>query len=193
MKSVDIENKSIIKDAYFGKLGDVSPHYDTTLEFIHEFIHNEPNKCFLLNELSNLYVIIATTNTMEYNDHATKWNDILDDKQFNILKKNGEYIVGYMCINKFYNKNKDVHYINLINTRVKNYNFAKIMMNKYTSMHNISYVVPIEIIQSSCEYWKKIFFDMFDVKTLGELEQFIDIMEIDKKIINYKYLHNLLA
>jgi hypothetical protein len=196
---MDIEKEFIIKDMIFGKISDIRPSFEVVDEFIHEFLYKEQNKSILINDLSNLYILSAFLGSEScLNKTEMKWCDILNDTQNDILKKNGEYIIGYMLIDDSYDGN--IHYIELINTRVRNHNFAKIMMNKYTDLydnkyddsHDNKYLVPKDIIYSSKNYWEKIFQDMFLVYTSRDLEEFIDEYKINKKIINYDYLCEVL-
>lgn len=159
-------------NCYFGVLRDYSNlSYNSMKEFIENHISNHPNKALLLQNLSDLYVLIALKRSYNY------WKNILDKEYLNLLEQNGSYIVGYILVNnnlKTKVEDKEFHYIYLIDTRVRGHNYAYSMMHFYEQYWNYKvWIIPDEIIESSVEYWRKYFRKRWYISSKKNLKDFI--------------------
>jgi hypothetical protein len=183
----------------FGKLSDLPITFKALDEFIKNYIYVHPKKSILLRNLSNLYILnINIISNSNKNITEEKWKQILTNEQYNSLINNNDLIIGYFLLTGNKSNNK-IHYIELIDTRVPNNNFAKILINKYENLylyyedneHYIrGYLVPLEINNSSTMYWKKYFENNFLIKSIDELNEFIKDYNIDKNYIKWDHLYN---
>jgi hypothetical protein len=186
----------ILEDAIFERICNINNiTYEIIDEFIQSYISKHPNNNLLLKNLSNLYVLygmLNSDNCVKLNEK--KWKDILNDEQYKIIEKNNYYILGFIWIDEKKSKNNKVHYIEFIDTRVKGYNLAKLMIDKYEK--NYKYInediscLPYEIIESSAKYWKE-YFD-YIINSKEDYEKFIIDMKIDEDEIKWEYLTELL-
>jgi hypothetical protein len=180
----------------FGKLNTMSYiSFDSIKEFVDNYIYNHLNKSTLLPELSNMYILLAD-NSGNNSDIDNKWQNILADYQYDLLKKNKFYILGFILAHTHENQNNSVHYIDFIDTRVKKYNLAKMIIENYKINFEQKYnikncvVVPGEIIKSAVGYWKK-YFEYLGVITNDDINKFIDTHKICRKEIKWYFLISL--
>jgi len=182
----------ILENAILQKICNIhSITYEIIDEFIQNYISKHPNNNLLLKNLSNLYVLygmLSSNNYVEQNEK--KWKDILNDEQYKIMEKNRYYILGFIWIDKKKSKNNKVHYIEFIDTRVKGYNLAKLMIDKYEKNQECIDCLPYEIIESSAKYWKE-YFD-YVINSKEDYEKFIIDMKINEDEIKWDYLIDLL-
>lgn len=182
----------VLHDAIFSKICDLNTiTYEIIYEFIKNYICKCPDKGILLKNLSNIYVLYGMQNSDNYvKSTEKKWKDILNDEQYEIMQKNNYYILGFILIDKKKSKNDKVHYIGLIDTRVKGYNIAELMINKYEKSYENIKLLPYEIIETSTKYWQKYFGNYFSTKE--EYHKFIIDMKINDDNIKWDYLIELL-
>ncbi len=95
---MNISNEWIIKDPFFGKFSEMPINFETIHTFIHKFLYNEPNNKLLMQELSNLYVLIAFKGSEKYLKNCEKkWCDILNNKEdLKILEKEHFNVIVYV-------------------------------------------------------------------------------------------------
>lgn len=150
-----VEHRWIVNDAYFGKVKDIWITYDNSLkQFVNNDIYNHPNSFQLLTNLSDLYILVASIGSQNYlKDGEDSWKDIMDKENYELLEKNKYSVIGYMMVTE---GEKDIDYIEFIDTIIRKNNFAKYMIRKYEK--NTEYkkvLIPKEIIESSANYWVK--------------------------------------
>lgn len=181
------------KDAFFLKIKDCRYGGDEWIkEFLNECIYKHPNSSLLLRNMSDIYVLLALKGSDNYVNEdkgEKKWIEIMNNDQYELLTKNGYYVLGYILIGDIDNAN-DVHYIDIIDTRLRGHNLAEYMIDQY--MKNISFVVPQKIIQSSAKYWKQIFNNVYFVQTRKDMNEFIEDNNINENLIDWKYLFVIL-
>jgi len=188
----------VLEDAIFDKICNInSITYEIIDEFIKNYISKHPNNDLLLRNLSNLYVLygmLVSDNCCEENEK--KWKDILDEEQYKIIQKNNYYILGFIWINKKKSKNKKIHYIEFIDTRLRGHNLANYMINKYNnfnySNNENQICLPYEIIDTSVEYWKNYFELKYDLTTKEDYKKFIIDMKINEDHLKWSNLLKIL-
>lgn len=176
----------IINDAYFGKIKELPISGETIKHFIDDVLYKHPNWRILLKNLSDIYVLVASFSDQKLlKDSEKSWKDIMKKQDYEILEKNNYFIISYMLITE---KNQNVHYIDLFDTIIRNYNLGYVMIQKYERKKNYDVVlVPQEIIQTSARYWAK----LFDLNDEKDIEEFIEACELDSNDLSWKYLYEL--
>lgn len=112
----------------------------------------------------------------------------MNTEQYNLLKKNDHFVVGYMLIKK---KHPNIHYIDIIDTVVRKNNLARVMMDKYNECINYSAIlIPQNIIRSAAKYWCKQL-GLYVTNKYDELK--VCNEDIDDFIIEYKLVSNELS
>ena len=168
----------------------IKDHYqlgESLKEFVDNEIYKHPNWNIYLPKLSNIHVLVANKCFEQYLREGEKsWKDIMGEK-YEFLEKNDKYILGWMYINP--EKEKNNHYIDFIDSRIKGYNIAKIMINKYEEEKGVQ-LFPEEIIDSSAKYWlKMIRGDGLIYKS--DIDTFIEENSINKGRINWESLYEI--
>ena len=176
----------IINDTYFGKIKEVPISGETIKHFIDDVLYKHPNWHILLKNLSDIYVLVASLSAQKLlKDSDITWKDIMKKQDYEILEKNNYFIIGYMLITE---KNQNVHYIDLFDTIIRNYNLGYVMIQKYEKNYDVV-LVPQEIIHTSARYWAKIF-DLNDEK---DIEEFIEAYELESNDLSWEYLYELFS
>lgn len=174
----------LIIDLDLYKMDDVFISDETMEEFYDNYICKHPNKGILLQNFSNLYIFKASICN---SSKEKSWKDILNEEQYKLLEQNNEYILGYILINKRVEKN-NIQYIDFIDTRLPKYNLATEMIIKYQEITGFN-LYPLQIIESSAKYWKNI----YHLYTFEQLNEMIEEEGLNKKVIRWKYLEDLLT
>lgn len=181
----------VMKDSLFGKISDFSYLGSSFLEeFLDRYVKNHVNKSWLLFELSNIYVLIAMKSSNDITkEDEKKWVDIMEKDEYKYLDENRYYILGYILVKGESKVNKNNHYIDFIDTRLRRHNIAKYMIGKYEKdiLNDEGFLLPHEIIESSANYWKK-YFSSLDIECLEELDKFIKDENIKYDNIKWEYL-----
>ena len=166
--------------------------YTILKDFWDNFIHFQPNKGIFLRDFSNLYVLIGcNSDDTLCEKHEKKWSDVLSANEYQKMLNNTQYILGFILID---DSNKDeinrVHYIEYIDTCLKGYNIADLMISKYQNMFDVT-LEPKEIINSAVLFWKKRF--QCDDHKLYEddIDYYINEYNLDKNIINWTNLYKI--
>ena len=180
----------IINDADFGKLKDILIDGDAIKQFIENVVYKHPNWSTLLQNLSDIYVLVANFGSQTYlKDGEKSWKEIMNKEQYNTLEKNGTFIIAYMLIEEKYGEN---HYIDLFDTVVRNSNLGYHMIKKYINQRGFN-LIPKEIIKTSAKYWAKIL-DVLDDRGIVQqkfIDEFIEDANIKAEDISWEYLYDL--
>ena len=206
----------IFNDAFHGKFVDI-PNLSNAVvkKFLDDHILSHPNFTQLLQNLSNIWVMvagIASDSSYVRHDNEASWEDILGENQYKFLQENNHLIVGYILFGK---KTEDIHYIELCDTVVRGHNILKFMINKYQrdiayqkvyetnepyDSNNEPHILPDTIIPSASGYWKKYLQEKYEIKTETQLTNWIQGIEdttwatapdLDYNIVRYgwEYLY----
>lgn len=191
----------IFDDASHVEFRDIPSLKDTVVrKFLDDHILSHPSSTRLLQNLSNIWVMVAnyTSDTsIHRRDDETPWKDIMGERQYTFLKENRELIIGYILFGK---KTEDIHYIELCDTAVRGYDVLKYMINKYKRniahqkannrqrtaalsarryVHKVDepHILPDTIIPSASGYWKKYLQEEYKIKTEKQLTNWIQGIE----------------
>jgi hypothetical protein len=216
MSRSDFEDRIVTDNTKFMKIVDLPSEYsDAMYEFIEKHIYFHPNKSSLICGLSNIWVFIALkcSESRYRGDHSVierenefpyavikreeeiPWKQILKKKQYNLLMKNGAYIVGYMLMYKWFTPDdRGYHLIDFIDTRVRGFNLASLIMKRYKEKEGYN-AFPHYIIYSSAGYWYKYFckeyFPYCDADDYVTINKFIEEYDINKKELQWQEIFNL--
>ena len=187
----------IINDAYFGKIKDVPISGEAIKHFINDVVYKHPNWTILLQNLSDIYVLVASFGAQTYlKDGEKSWKEIMKKHEYDILGKNGVFIVSYMMVKE---NNQNNHYIQLFDTIIRNNNLGRVMIQKYEREYDYNVkLVPQEIIKSSAQYWAKVLSLYYEDLDTGEegidkesIEEYIKDNELDSNDLRWKHLYDL--
>lgn len=126
----------LLKDSIFLP---VSEFYQNGLS---EFVENEillsKNKNLLLRNLSQIHILVGMLESENLlNNFEKKWKDILSEKQYSSLLNNKYFVLGYLLtINSDHSSeqtSKHIHFIEFIDTRIRGYNLASLMIENYSA------------------------------------------------------------
>ena len=184
----------IINDSALGKIKDVPISGEAIKHFVNDVVYKHPNCETLLKNLSDIYVLVASFGSQRL------WKEIMKKDEYDILEKNGYFVVSYMLVKE---KNQNNHYIDLFDTIIRNNNLGRVMIQKYEmiqkykSDYNVI-LVPQYIIQSSAKYWGKVLGFYYFSEDTGkyymdkeEIEEYIKDNELDSNDLHWKHLYDL--
>ena len=146
--------------------------FNVSVEFMENYIFESDQKKIILQNLDDLHVFILPF------DKSLK--NILDNDIFNFVKKNHNYIIGFILLDESAKTDK-LQYIDYIDTRIKKHNLASHMIQLYEQQNNII-LVPYDILKSASSYWKKYFERKYNIKTINALDNWVNSMNIKKNI-----------
>jgi len=189
-KSRNAHDISLFKGCRLAKLIDMVKSKYITGRAYNNFLgyirrKSNPNHEWLFDCISDVYVLVADLN--QENDCNEKWKDFMGEKQYKLLESNQQYVIGYMLVDDTHGEDKH-HYIKFINTRLRKYNIADLMIRKYVNeiMDNsnvfTNYLYPLEIVKSSRIYWKKQLKFIFDIVIDHDADK-ISAVDTDNKIL----------
>lgn len=179
----------IINDAYFGKIKDLPISGETIKQFINNVVYKHPNWDMLLQNLSDIYVLVASFDAQTYcRDGEKTWKEIMKREEYDILEKNRKLVIAYMLITE---KNQNIHYIDLFDTIVRNNNLGRVMIQKYKRDHDDGVIlIPQEIIKTSAKYWAKVLY----IEDKQDIEEHIKGYKrygLDSKDLSWEHLYDL--
>ena len=178
----------IFCDMNFGKVSETNVRHSALEEFVTNYVLKHDNSGWLLQNLSDLYLVRALECSENYlNEGEKKWSDVLTTDQYDLLQANREYVVAVMLVKKV---SSNLHRIEYIDTRVPNQKFADHLMCLYKDViQNDCLLFPGEIIESAKFYWKRYFEDNL-IESKEELDEFIDDNNLHE-FIDWKELIDL--
>ena len=185
-----MENNFVINDADFGKIKNLYLEEESIKQFIENVVYKHPNSRILLQNLSDIHVLVANIGSEKYlkNDEKS-WKDIMNNEQYDILKKNNSLVIAYMLVIEKY---ENIHYIDLFDTVIRKNNLGFHIINKYKKIYDVN-LIPQDIIETSAKYWAKIL-DFIDDKNIVRenlIEEYIENFNIKDEDISWKYLYQL--
>ena len=174
----------IINDAYFGKLKDVSINNEAIKQFWTDVVIKHPNKNILMKNFSDIYVLVASVDTQTYLTHGEKtWKEIMNEQQYNMLEENKKLVIAYMITTE---KDKDITWIDLIDTMVPKNNLGRVMISKYEKERKVT-LIPQDIIYTSVKYWEK----FLNIEYKKDIEDFIKSYKLNPNDLKWKHLYDL--
>jgi hypothetical protein len=187
----------IINDAYFGKIKDLPIMGETIKQFLDDVVYKHPNWSILLQNLSDIYVLVASLDAQcLLKGNEKSWKEIMKKDEYDILEKNRYFVVTYMLVNE---KHQNNHYIDLFDTIIRNNNLGCVMIEKYVKKYEYMVnLVPQKIIRSSAKYWAKVLdFYCEDLDTGKKyidknlIEEYIELCELDSNDLDWEHLYEL--
>lgn len=182
----------ILQDSVLLKISKTNPNHSSAIrEFLENTVLKHVNSSWLIRRFSDIYVLIASKSSDDLSKEDEKnWVDILSSEQAELINKNHYFVLGFILINDTYSNN-NVHFIDLIDSRVKGYNIAKLMLEKYEREYCKSEcsLLPLEIIENSKYYWYKYFKHDMMLDNSKDLYDFISNNNIPE-VIDWKYLYD---
>jgi hypothetical protein len=176
-------NKFILDDLYFEKIGYLNgiSINEELCEFF-DYIRNHrqiPN--LLITQFSEIHILYIRDSSKRLLEPGEIWWDkILSEEMYSKLNQNKGLVIGFMVVKK--GKKKTYDLIDYIDTRMKGYNLAEMMIERYESMHRKK-LFPEYITESASDYWKK---HLKKNKKLKFEEKLIN----NGERINWEYLKN---
>ncbi len=174
----------VIRDCFFSKVKDSPINQSALKEFITNVIFSHSLQSVLLKNLSDIYIIVAHNDSDSLTEpNEKKWSEILSVDQYEILKANKYYVIGYMYVTE-----DDNVYIEYIESRVRGYYIGKYMIDSYDMNYNDlnKEIFPREIIESTVMYWKS----YLCIETKEEMHEIIRTNDL--KHIHWSYLEESL-
>jgi hypothetical protein len=168
-----IEDAALHRFGNGGKTGYIrsGPNYEQMMEFINNYIDKQLHKCSLLKRLSDMYVLLGRYASERWRTSGeASWSELFPDDQAEdlaFLKKHGYWIMGVLLISEQESRNpfgESIEYIEWIDTRLKGYNIAKLMMDRYKKRHKVDLLLPFEIVPEAVYYWMDRSSDVEDVR-----------------------------
>ena len=154
----------LFQDAYFGTPEQLGNAIDSQVfwDFLKHLQRSSKTQRYL-RSFSRMYLLILTTNSeILLKEGEDTFDQLLDDTASKKLAKYGAFVAGYLLPT-------EDHLVSFIDTRVRGYNLAELMMNRYASMHEMDPILPQEIIPSTVGYWRKYLDNYHEVETQEEI------------------------
>lgn len=133
---------------------------DTLVEFFEHL--KTPVKAQYIRNLSNMYVLVGTTDTTD------NWSELLSPSESDFMKENDEIILGFLLLSNSSTINYSM--IDYIWTRdsLRGKGVARYIIEKYEGLTGTT-LIPEEIASL---FWVRYFKDYFGVHTLKEMIAF---------------------
>jgi len=152
-------------------------------EFKKNYIHAEMwtddyYNNLLIKNFNKLFVMVLFLT----NDNKDKIIKILSNELLESLNNNGGLIVGFIKIEnskKYIIQNKNIWYIDVIDTRISKQNISRIMIYKLKILKKRNFL-PLIIAKKSIFYWLKYLQIEYGLYMQYDIEQFIKNNNISK-------------
>ena len=147
----------VVRDASFCPIRDLLPFGMTTITtFVTRTILRHPNCELLLQNLSDLYVLVGhySSNALVRQNEQT-WEKLLTEPDAVDMEKNGHLVIGWMFMEK--SMPGGVWPIWFVDTLVPSLGLTNQMMFRIQKLSSNQYVVPGEILPSATVYWVRWF------------------------------------
>lgn len=167
-------------------------HLDTELyEFINCYLNESQWSYLYENEIKHrinqLYVLVIPIHTIKKLQKFICTSEFGTETYTHLIHTNSNFIAGFIYINKT-RVHSNYKFIEVIDSRIANLNIVKFMIDKYEQKYKYK-LLPIYIINSAKEYWKKYLMNKFIFSSNEEIKYFIfDINKNNNIILNWDYL-----
>jgi hypothetical protein len=183
-------------DYYLGKVSQLLKkniiHLDTELyEFINCYLNDSQWSYLYENEIKHrinqLYVLVIPIHIIKKLQKNMCISVFGTETYTHLVHTNNNFISGFIYINKRH-ATSNYKFIEVVDSRIGNLNIVKFMINKYEQKHKYK-LLPIYIIKSAKDYWKKYLMNNFKLYSNEEIKHFIcDIHENNYIVLNWDYL-----
>lgn len=153
----------VVRDTRFVRIQDIgnSIRFEVLQEFYEQVIANDYGK-WMFPRFSHLYVLVASYGSEQYcKPEERTWKNILSSEKYEFMKRYDNLIIGYLMVNENTPRTDtdEYHLLDFIDTRVRGLGLAAYMLHTYLN-ETQRYLIPLEIIHSSENYWRRYMDDM---------------------------------
>lgn len=147
-------NEWLIQDCYFGTIKEIRTiRAEAMLQFFDDVVRKHPNQRHLIQEFSNIHVLLASADAEKYvREGESTWADILTSEQCDMLERNRHLVIGFMLITQ--NCETGLDFIEYMDTMVRGHHLGRHMRTKYQNETHHE-LLPRIIIDTSVNYWAK--------------------------------------
>jgi len=183
-----------------GKVGQLLKHQiihesDELYEFTNCYL-NDSQWSYLYekeikNRINQLYVLVIPINTIKKLQKFICTSDFGTETYTNLIHNNTSFIAGFIYLNKS-RVNSNYKFIEVVDSRIGKLNIVQFMIEKYEQKYKYK-LLPIYIINSERNYWKKYLTNKFNLHSDEEIKEFIcEINKNNKFNLSWGYLFNSL-
>jgi len=183
-----------------GKVGQLLKHQiihesDELYEFTNCYL-NDSQWSYLYekeikNRINQLYVLVIPIHTIKKLQKFICTSDFGTETYTNLIHNNTSFIAGFIYLNKS-RVNSNYKFIEVVDSRIGKLNIVQFMIEKYEQKYKYK-LLPIYIINSARNYWKKYLTNKFNLHSDEEIKEFIcEINKNNKFNLSWGYLFNSL-
>ena len=178
----DTRNFFVSSHLYFGEICGSGIDFPALSEFINNFLSKNHHKIMLLYNLPHISILMARQNS--------EANEILDEKQLELLSKNRDLIIGYFLISKEKFRNDYYHILEYFGTQMLDDDILSYMINRYEIISTLNQkklieILPGKIDRSMIAFWKHFFEKREIANKYDDLVKYIDLHDI-KNIVDWR-------
>lgn len=195
VKSIYDINKD---DYYIGKVSQLLKNHIIRSDIeLYEFINcylNESQWSYLYeneikHRINQLYVLVLPIHTIKKLQPFICTSDFGTETYTHLIHTNSNFISGFIYLNKT-RVSSNYKFIEVIDSRIGNLNIVKFMIDKYEQKYKYK-LLPIYIIKTAKDYWKKYLMAKFKLDSNEEIIYFINEINKNNKFnLNWDYLLN---
>lgn len=143
------------------------------------------------NRINQLYVLVIPIHTIKKLQKFICTSDFGTETYTNLIHNNMSFIAGFIYLNKL-RVNSNYKFIEVVDSRIGKLNIVQFMIEKYEQTYKYK-LLPIYIINSAKNYWKKYLTYKFKLHSDEAIKEFIyDINKNNKFNLSWEYLFDSL-
>lgn len=143
------------------------------------------------NRINQLYVLVIPIHTIKKLQKFICTSDFGTETYTNLIHNNMSFIAGFIYLNKL-RVNSNYKFIEVVDSRIGKLNIVQFMIEKYEQIYKYK-LLPIYIINSAKNYWKKYLTYKFKLHSDEAIKEFIyDINKNNKFNLSWEYLFDSL-
>lgn len=139
------------------------------------------------NRINQLYVLVIPIHTIKKLQKFICTSDFGSETYTNLIHNNMSFIAGFIYLNKL-RVNSNYKFIEVVDSRIEKLNIVQFMIEKYEETYKYK-LLPIYIINSARNYWKKYLTYKFKLYSDEKIKEFIyEINKNNKFNLSWDYL-----
>jgi len=139
------------------------------------------------NRINQLYVLVIPIHTIKKLQKFICTSDFGSETYTNLIHNNMSFIAGFIYLNKL-RVNSNYKFIEVVDSRIGKLNIVQFMIEKYEETYKYK-LLPIYIINSARNYWKKYLTYKFKLYSDEKIKEFIyEINKNNKFNLSWDYL-----
>jgi len=139
------------------------------------------------NRINQLYVLVIPIHTIKKLQKFICTSDFGSETYTNLIHNNMSFIAGFIYLNKL-RVNSNYKFIEVVDSRIGKLNIVQFMIEKYEETYKYK-LLPIYIINSARNYWKKYLTYKFKLHSDEKIKEFIyEINKNNKFNLSWDYL-----